>query len=271
EFCDNFMDAAQTLSARVYKRHSAVTYRQHTVQVQPFPISVDFTAIAAAARSKAVAGEMARLRSELKLDGKHIGIGMDRLDYTKGIPERLRAFRRFLADNPEYHGKVVFIQAGMPSRTQIESYRELDHEIEALVQDTNTEFGENRWQPVVALSGQQPPETLGALHRLADFCIVSSLQDGMNLVAKEFVASRIDDDGVLVLSKFTGAAEELAEALPVNPFDAGGFAQAIKAAIEMPRAERKRRMRAMRTVVAEKNIYRWGADILTNLMALAED
>ncbi|MDD5127767.1 MAG: trehalose-6-phosphate synthase [Dehalococcoidales bacterium] len=270
ESCDNFLETAQSLGARVYKKQSAITYQQHTVQVQPFPISVDFTEIAAGAKSRSVIREMARLRRELHLGDKWVGIGMDRLDYTKGIPERLLALRRFFADNPDYRGKVVFIQAGMPSRTEIESYRAIDHEIEELVRDINQRYGTGSWQPVIPLSGQQSPAALAALHRIADFCVVSSRHDGMNLVAKEYAAARTDNNGVLILSRFTGAAEELSQAIIINPFDVAGFARAIKEAIEMPAAEKRRRIRAMRKTIAENNIYRWGADIVSYLIALAE-
>lgn len=270
EFCDNFRDTvAHTLDVRIDEKKSTIIYRKHTTIVQPFPVSVDFASLAEEAESKAVLKEMARLRREFNLEGKYVGIGMDRLDYTKGIPERLLALDRFFAENPDYRGKVVFIQAGMPSRSQLESYQAIDREIEGLVHKINQKYGTEAWQPVVPLSGQLAPETLTALRRLAHFCVVSSRHDGMNLVAKEFVASRVDDDGVLILSRFTGAAVELKEALLINPFDTGGFAQAIKEALEMPETERAQRMKAMRQTVAANNIYRWGADIVSRLIDMA--
>ena len=191
------------------------------------------------------------------------------MDYTKGIPERLVAYRRFLEENPDYLGSVVFIQAGMPSRTQIESYQDLGFRIEGLIADINETFGTAAWQPVVALSGRLATATLNALRRLARFCVVSSLDDGMNLVAKEFVSARNDEDGVLLLSEFAGAAAELPEALIINPYDAAGFAAAIRQALEMPEQERRDRMRALRATVRENNIYRWGAAIVARLLELA--
>jgi alpha,alpha-trehalose-phosphate synthase [UDP-forming] len=234
--------------------------------VEAFPISVDFEAISAQAADPAVDTAMADLVREYDLEGKYVGFGLDRLDYTKGIPERLAAYRRFLEDNPDYLGSVVFIQAGMPSRTQIGAYQDLGFRVEGLIADINEAFGTAVWQPVVALSRALSPVTLNALRRLARFCIVSSLDDGMNLVAKEFAAARNDEDGVLLLSEFTGAAAELPEALIINPYATAGFAAAIRQALEMPEEERRDRMRAMRDTVRENNIYRWGAGIVARLL-----
>jgi trehalose 6-phosphate synthase len=195
---------------------------------------------------------------------------MDRLDYTKGIPERLQALDRFLEDNPRYRGKVVFIQAGMPSRTQIGTYEEMGQRINSLISRINEKYGTAFWQPVIPMMRQLTQVTLDALRRLAHFGTVSSLHDGMNLVAKEYVSARIDGDGVLVLSRFTGAAEELTEALLINPYVIEEFAGAIKEAIEMPEAERRRRMGKMRETMAVNNIYRWGASIISRLVEIAE-
>jgi len=198
-----------------------------------------------------------------------VGIGMDRMDYTKGIPQRLQALDRFLEDNPVYRGKVVFIQAGMPSRTQIESYQDIGRRIDDLAGSINEKYGNESWQPVVMMTRQLSPVELNALRRLASFCVVSSLHDGMNLVAKEYVAARVDGDGVLILSRFTGAAVEMKDALLINPYSIGEFASKIKEAIEMPEAERRRRMKAMRELVASDNIYRWGANNVSRLISMA--
>jgi len=194
---------------------------------------------------------------------------MDRIDYTKGIPQRLQALDQFFADFPGYRGKVVFIQAGMPSRTQIESYHNINQMVDKLAGNINDKYGNDHWKPVIMMTKQLTPVTLAALRRLAHFCVVSSLHDGMNLVAKEFVSSRVDGDGVLILSRFTGAVDEMPEALLINPYAINEFARRIKEAIEMPETERRKRMEAMRETVASNNIYLWGASIVSRLISIA--
>jgi alpha,alpha-trehalose-phosphate synthase [UDP-forming] len=260
-FCRNFIESVKRAGIKADIKNTAVA---------PFPISVDFEAINDQAQADAVTKEMAVLRREYNLDGKFVGVGMDRLDYTKGIPEKLRALDRLLEENPEYRGKVVLIEAGMPSRTELDTYREIDRQIEELTESVNGRWGDNNYKPVIQLKRQLSPVTLNALRRLADFCVVSSLHDGMNLVAKEFVAARSDGGGVLILSRFAGAAEELTDALLINPFDTGEFAGKIKQAIEMPVAERRQRMDRMRRIVVKNNIYKWGAGIVSRLVDIAE-
>jgi len=267
-FCDNFLDSVEhNLKAKIDRKKYAIDYRGKTTLVQPFPISVDFDSISQDVGTEDVEREMASLRREHDLEGKYIGIGMDRMDYTKGIPERLQALDKFFEDYPDYRGKVVFIQAGMPSRTRIERYQEVNQRIEDLMNSLNDKYS---WKPVIPMTRQLSPVTLAALRCLANFCVVSSLHDGMNLVAKEFVSSRVDGDGVLILSQFTGAAIELEEALLINPYDISGFARKIKEALEMPEVERRRRMKAMREVVANNNIYWWGASTVSKLISIAE-
>ena len=267
-FCDNFLDSVEhNLKAEIDRKKCAIDYRGKTTLVQPFPISVDFDSISQDVGTEDVEREIASLRREHNLEGKYIGIGMDRMDYTKGIPERLQALDKFLEDYPDYQGKVVFIQAGMPSRTRIERYQEVNQRIEDLMNSLNDKYS---WKPVIPMTRQLSPVTLAALRCMANFCVVSSLHDGMNLVAKEFVSSRVDGDGVLILSQFTGAAIELEEALLINPYDINGFARKIKEALEMPEAERRRRMKAMREVVANNNIYWWGASTVSKLISIVE-
>ena len=269
-FCHNFLETVEfALKAEIDPQRSAVIHGGNTTVVEPFPISVDFDALSREAGTEEVEQEMENLRKELDLEGKYIGVGMDRMDYTKGIPERLQALDKFFAGYPEYKGKVVFIQAGMPSRTQIESYQGIMQRIEDLINGINDKYGTDSWKPVIAMNRQLTPSMLAALRRLAHFCVVSSLHDGMNLVAKEFVSSRIDGDGVLLLSSFTGAATEMQDAVLINPFAIGDFAEKIKEAIEMPEDERRRRMKAMRQIVAGNNIYRWGASMVSRLISIA--
>ncbi|MBA7708194.1 Trehalose-6-phosphate synthase [subsurface metagenome] len=268
-FCDNFLDSVERLlKARVDRNKSIVTCQGKTTLVQPFPISVDFDSLSQEASTEAVKQEMDALCRELDLEGKYVGIGMDRIDYTKGIPQRLQALDKFLEDNPGYRGKVVFIQAGMPSRTQIESYKNLMDRTDNLANSINEKYGTDSWKPLIMLTKQLTPSALTALRRLAHFCIVSSLHDGMNLVAKEFVSARIDGDGVLILSQFTGAAVELTDALLINPYDISNFARSIKGALEMSEVERRRRMKTMRETVASNNIYRWGASTVSRLISM---
>jgi trehalose-6-phosphate synthase len=256
-FCRSFLASAEHISS-------------HQTRVEAFPISVDFALISRQAGTVPVEKEMERLRREYALDGKIVGIGMDRLDYTKGIPERLRALDRFLADNQGYRGRMVYIMAGMPSRTEIGAYGDLAQSVDKMIDDINSRYGTDSYKPVVPMMRQLAPVTLNALRRLAHFCVVSSLHDGMNLVSKEYVAARSDGDGVLILSKFTGAAAELQDSLLINPYNISEFAAAIKLAIEMPETERRRRMAAMRKVVAANNIYRWGASIISALASIRE-
>lgn len=267
DHCNNFLSTvSRTLDAQSDREYNLVTYRSDSTLVRPFPISVDFEQINYDAQSRYVTEEMERLTDELNLGGKLIGLGIDRIDYTKGIPHRLRAVGRFLEKHPQYLGKVVFIQAGVMSRTGIEAYQTLSDQIDQLIEEINSRFGYAGWQPVIYMPNDLPNVTLMALRRMARFCVVSSLHDGMNLVAKEYAASRFDEDGVLILSPFTGAALELTEALIVNPYATEQFADAIREAVEMPWEERRSRMINMRSIVRENNIYKWAARMLVDLM-----
>jgi trehalose 6-phosphate synthase len=264
--CNNFLDTIdRTIEAKVDWERNEVTHGGKKTLVHPFPISVDFEELCSAAQEPEVLGEIARLRSSLGIYEEKIGIGLDRIDYTKGIPERFNAIDRFLEKYPQYIEKVVFVQAGVPSRTHIGAYQTLNEQIDTMAEKINWKYTIGHWKPIIWLREHCPPTTLAALRRMADFCIVSSLHDGMNLVAKEFVASRFDEDGILILSSFTGASRELTEALLVNPYATDNFAEAIKTALEMSRDERQNRMRKMREVVRENNIYKWAADIISQL------
>jgi trehalose 6-phosphate synthase len=265
--CNNFLDTVdRAIEAKVDWERYEVTYGGKRTAVRPFPISVDFEDISQEAQKEEVATEIERLKNTLGIGDEMVGVGLDRIDYTKGIPDRFLAISRFLEKYPQYRGRVVFIQAGVPSRIQLGAYKKLNEEIDNLVEEINWKYGMGRWKPIIYLREHEPPVTLMALRRMANFCVVSSLHDGMNLVAKEFVASRFDEDGVLILSPFTGAARELTDALLVNPYATDHFAEAIKNALEMPKAERQKRMRKMREVVRENNIYKWAADIISELV-----
>ena len=253
------------LPARIER--SVVHLDGRETHVVSAPIGVDYDRINRIAADDRVASEQARLRRELGLvgEGLIVGVGVDRLDYTKGIPERLMAIDRVLTMHPDLRGRLVFVQVGVPSRSKLESYASIEREIDDLVADINARHGEGGPGPIRYRKSALKIRRLVALFQLADFCIVSSLHDGMNLVAKEFAAARTDEGGVLVLSEMTGAAQELTDALIINPYDIDGFADAIRVAIAMPDEERRRRMRAMRRVVAGHNVFRWASDILEGL------
>lgn len=265
--CNNFMDTVdRSLEARVDRDGYEICYNGHKTSVRPFPISVDFEEITRDAQKEEVVSEIERFKNKLSLNDEIIGVGIERFDYTKGIPDRLKALDRFFEKYPEYQKKMVFIQAGVTSRIHIETYQLLNKEIDKLVEQINWKYKSGLWEPIIFLRENYSPLALMALRSMAHFCIVSSLHDGMNLVAKEFVASRYDEDGVLILSTFTGASRELPDALLVNPYATDHFAEAIKNALEMPQLERQKRMRKMRATVQENNIYKWAADIILDLL-----
>lgn len=265
--CHNFLDTVdRALEAKVDYERFEITRGGKVTVVRPFPISIDFAEHEATAESAAVEQEMDRWRSQLGLDDLAVGIGIDRIDYTKGIAERFRALDRLLEKFPEYRERLVFVQIAVPSRTHVSEYRHLDHELDSLVETINWRWSTPSWKPLIYLRQQHGPIAMMALHRLADFCVVSSLDDGMNLVAKEFVASRTDGAGVLVLSRFTGAARELTSAVLVNPWAIEEMAEAFHQALEMPLKEQQSRMQKLRNEVATNNIYRWAGKLLSALL-----
>ncbi len=206
-----------------------------------------------------------RLRKLLGIGEERIVVGVDRADYTKGIPERLRAVDRLVTLFPEMKEQFVLVQIAAPSRTHIASYTRLNQELESLVAEINWRHRTDAWQPIVYFNEHHPHERIYALYRIAAACVVSSVHDGMNLVAKEFVAAREDAQGVLVLSPFAGAAHELRDALQVNPYDIDGLARALHAALTMPVEEQEERMRRMRQQVEDHNIYRWAGKLLAEI------
>ena len=197
-----------------------------------------------------------------------MGVGVDRVDYTKGILERFLAIERFLEKYPQYQNKFTFVQIGAPSRTHIKRYHDLGAEVEAEAERINWRFQKNKWKPIVLLNRQHTHKEILKYYRAADLCLVTSLHDGMNLVAKEFLAARSDERGVLILSIFTGAARELHDALQVNPYDIDQTAEAIRAALEMEAEEKQSRMQRMRKTVRERNVYYWAGSLIAELAEL---
>jgi trehalose 6-phosphate synthase len=264
-----FIAAEEQLDAEVDLDASRVWIDGRPTTVVSVPIGVDYDRIQEVGGDPSLNEEQQRLQSLFKLRAQLVGIGVDRLDYTKGIPERLAALDVVLTRRPELRGRLTFVQIGVPSRSELESYAAIEAEINARINELNARHAVPGGAPVVCYcTTPLRLHSLVALYRLAHFCIVSSLHDGMNLVAKEFVAARDDEDGVLVLSALAGAAAELQDALVINPYDTAGFANALLAAIDMPRDERRRRMRAMRRVVAGRNVFSWASDVLEGLESL---
>jgi trehalose 6-phosphate synthase len=267
--CNNFLDTVdRTLECRLDHERFAVDRAGHRTLVRPYPISVD-PAEAAAATPADAAAEERRLRRHLGLGQRQLLVGVDRLDYIKGIPERVRAIDRLLTLHPRLRGRFTLVQVGAPSRTQVAEYRALDEEVCRLAEQVNRRHGDASWRPVVFWREHLDAARVQVLYRAASACVVSSLHDGMNLVAKEFVAARADEMGVLLLSKFAGASRELTDALPINPFDLDGFAETLREALIMPEAEQRRRMRRMRAQVEEHNVYRWAGKLLGEAARLA--
>jgi trehalose 6-phosphate synthase len=266
----NFLQAAEEeLQAEVELEASRVRFNGRSSTVVSVPIGVDYDRIQTFARDPALPDEQERLRKLLNLRAEVIGLGVDRLDYTKGIPERLEALDALMAQRPELRGTMTFVQIGVPSRSDLKQYAAIETEIGERVAALNARYAVPGGAPVVSYhTTPLGAFTLVALYRLADYCIVSSLHDGMNLVAKEFVAARDDERGVLVLSALAGAAQELEDAVIINPYDIDAFAAGLAGAVDMTEEEQGTRMRAMRKVVAGRNVFNWASDILEGLESL---
>ncbi|HWP99998.1 MAG TPA: trehalose-6-phosphate synthase [Vicinamibacterales bacterium] len=266
----NFVIAVEEeLGAEIEADGARVRLDGRPTTVVAVPIGVDYDRIRSVAADPALADEQRRLVETFGIGGALLGLGVDRLDYTKGIPERLEALDRVLSLRPELRGRLTFLQIGVPSRSELESYGAIQAEIDRRVAEVNARHGvPGKPPPIRYYKGALTLPSLVALYRLAHFCVVSSLHDGMNLVAKEFVAARDDEDGVLVLSALAGAAQELRDAIIINPYDIDDFAAALVRAIDMGREERRARMRAMRRVVAGRDVFSWASDILEGLESL---
>jgi alpha,alpha-trehalose-phosphate synthase [UDP-forming] len=274
--CQNFIATVdRAFEARTDHDHLTVLRHGHTSVIRPYPVSVAFDGAmrpAATWDGEAMADERdaarRRLLSEFGVRAETLALGVDRLDYTKGIVERLEAIGQLLEEHPWYRERLTMVQIAAPSRTRIPSYAELRRRVIETVARINARYQTAHWRPIVLIERQCNHEEVSHWYRAADICLVTSLHDGMNLVAKEFVAARDDEDGVLVLSKFTGAAVELRDALLINPYDVVGVAEAIRAGLEMSREERRDRMERMRRQVMEYNIYMWAAKVLGDLREL---
>jgi trehalose-6-phosphate synthase len=271
--CNNFLETVdQSLECRIERDRFTVNRNDHVTLVRPHPISVALPE-SATEDGSGVSSEQNRtaILEQLGAETLFLGVGVDRIDYTKGIVERFRGIECFLEKCPHYREQFTFVQFGAPSRTSIKRYQDFVAEVEAEADRINRRLRTERWKPIVLFNRHHSHQEIEPYYRAADFCLVTSLHDGMNLVAKEFVAAREDQDGVLILSQFTGASRELHDALLVNPHDVGQMAEMIRRALEMPYEERHARMQRMRSVVRERNVYRWAAELISELSEIRLD
>ena len=267
--CNNFLESTDRfMESRIDREHASVTLGGHETLIRPYPISIEWPPSALADQPPVHECREALCRRFALPDDVHIAVGIERFDYTKGILDRMRAIDDLLTRLPEWRGRFVFIQAAAPTRSKLESYNSLQVEAMDLADEVNSRHGRNGVRPIELVIRHHEPAEVYEMFRAADICIVSSLHDGMNLVAKEFVAARDDEQGVLVLSSFAGASRELSEALIVNPYDTHGMAEALSTALDMPSAEQQARMRLMRELVRQRNVYRWAAQMLLDAARL---
>ncbi|HTZ72528.1 MAG TPA: trehalose-6-phosphate synthase [Candidatus Aquilonibacter sp.] len=264
--CNNFLETVDAaLESRIDWERFAVKRTDHTTFVRPFPISVDMRESPIPQETSSPYEVRAAIFKNLGIHARYLGVGVDRLDYTKGIIERFRGIERFLEKYPAYVKHFTFVQIGAPTRSIIPRYHDFMVEVESEASRINARFASNGWKPIALLTRHHSHKEILPYYRAADLCMVTSLHDGMNLVAKEFVASRDDEQGALILSQFTGAMRELPDALIVNPYDTEAISDAIHVALEMDPEERQIRMQRMRRTVRENNVYRWAGSLINEL------
>jgi trehalose 6-phosphate synthase len=269
---DNFINTAErTLKVSVNRDNLTINWQGRIVHVKSFPISVDFEAIQEIVQNPRISRWVRGIRRHIERHDQILGISVDRADYTKGLLPRLEAIKEFYTLYPQYRERVTYIQVVVPSRTEVAEYRRLYERIAKKTQEINKQFQKPRWIPIITLRHSIDRPRLMGLFRAADFAVVSSLVDGMNLVSKEFVAAQVDKRGVLLLSETTGAAHELEnEAFPINPLDPEGFANTLHEALSTSADERALRITRMREHLQKHTIYDWMADIFATLKAAAQ-
>ncbi len=263
---DNFIETVEReVEAKTDRERNSLTKEGHETLVRAFPISVDFEEISRQVALEASLKRAEKLKKDLSLEGKIVFLGCDRIDYIKGIPERLIAFDKFLDKYPQYKEKIVFVQIGAVSRVLIKAYEDINSEINRLVGEINWKHSTSDWAPLIFSKEFVPYNDILTFYSLADVIVISSLHDGMNLVAKEYISSKNDNNGAIILSQFTGSARELQEALFINPFNTDEFVSTIKRVIDMPQKEKEKRMKILRDIVADNNIYKWAAAVIQEL------
>lgn len=266
--CNNFLETVNnTLESRVIWENFSVKIGNQFTQVRPFPISISFT-LKDFENGNSQKLSAAELLKPYGLHAEYIGVGVDRIDYTKGLIEKFLAIERFLEKNIFYREKFCFVQIGAPSRFQLKTYADTIAAVENEANRINAKFKSKNWQPILFLKRHHSHEEIMPFYKAADFCMVTSLHDGMNLVAKEFIAARNQSDGVLILSRFAGASQELHGALIINPYDIEQSADAIKAALEMPREQQVQKMKLMRRMIMGHNVYSWASSILRTMTSI---
>ena len=267
--CNNFLETVNnSLESRVIWENFSVKIGNQFTLVKPFPISIAFTLKDYDNGNDPSKMEVAELLKHYGLSAKYLGIGVDRIDYTKGLIEKFLAIERFLEKYPAYMGQFTFVQIGAPSRSLLKTYADTISAVEQEANRINWKFKARNWQPILFLKKHHSHEEIMPFYRSANLCMVSSLHDGMNLVAKEFIASRNQNDGVLILSQFAGASQELHGAMIINPYDVEQTADAIKSALEMPKEVQHHKMKQMRRVIMAHNVYSWAADILKTMTSI---
>jgi trehalose 6-phosphate synthase len=267
--CNNFLETVDRfVESRIDREQESVTLKGHETFIRPYPISIDWPP-AALANQKSIQDCRDAVRKRLDLPPEtKIAVGIERFDYTKGVLDRIRAVDTLLETHPEWRGRFVLVQAAAPTRSKLQTYKGLQDEAMALAEEINAKYADVSPQPIRLIIRHHEPSEVFELFRAADVCIVSSLHDGMNLVAKEFIAARDDERGVLMLSHFAGASRELAEALIINPYDAHATGEVLHSALVMPETEQHERMRLMRAYVSTRNVYRWAGQMLLDASRL---
>ena len=263
--CNNFTESVDRfLESRIDREGAAISYKGETTLVHAYPISIEWP------KRPRLSGDPAKaVRARHGIgDDVRIAVGVERLDYTKGVLDRFHALDEFFTQHSDWVGRLTFLQIAAPSRSDLPAYKALHEECLALVAEINDRYGTDDYRPIVLLDEHHTQEQLAELYRAADICVVSSLHDGMNLVAKEFIAARDDGSGVLILSTFAGASRELLEALIVNPFDPASMGEAFFHALTMPEAEVRERMQRLRETVRSNNVFRWAGSMLVDAARL---
>lgn len=267
--CNNFLETVDRfIESRIDRENASVTLEEHECLIRPYPISIDWPPAAMKAQKPVPeCRQIVRERLGIHQD-THLAIGVERFDYTKGVVDRMHAVDDFLTRHPEWIGRFSLVQVAAPTRTKLDSYRKLQDEAVLLAEAINEKHGTDGYKPIILIIRHHEPAEVFELFRAADVCVVSSLHDGMNLVAKEFVAARDDDQGVLILSQFAGASRELSAALLINPYDAYGTAEAFQQALTMSEEQQRERMQLMRSLVRDRNVFRWAAQMLVEASRL---
>lgn len=266
--CNNFLETVNNaLESRVIWESYSVKIGNQFTLVKPFPISIAFT-LKDYEQTDVQKPETSELLRQHGIVAQSFGVGVDRIDYTKGLIEKFLAIERFFEKYPEYLGKFTFVQIGAPSRSLLKTYSDTINGVDAEANRINWKLKTKNWQPILFLKKHHSHEEIIPFYQAADFCMVTSLHDGMNLVAKEYISARNNNDGVLILSQFAGASQELHNALIINPYDIEGSADAIKTALEMTTEEQKQRMKQMRRMVMSNNVYSWASSILRTMASI---